>query len=103
MNTKRIDGVRLLLFLIMFGVMGGLVAFGCSDDDGEVPVPPGGSVFVEKVGGDDQVGETGRELPEPIVVRVHDAEGNGVEGATVAFAVTGGGGHVSASSVRHRS
>jgi len=98
MNIKRIDGVRLPLFLIMFGVVGALVATGCSEDNEEAP-PQEGSVFVEKVGGDDQVGETGRELPEPIVVRVYDAEGKGVEGATVAFAVTGGGGSVTASSV----
>ena len=51
-----------------------------------------------RVSGDDQVGETGRELPDPIVVRVHDAEGIGVEGVTVAFEVTGGGGSLSASS-----
>ncbi len=64
----------------------------------EASTPPENSVFVEKVGGDDQVGETGRPLPDRIVVRVLDAEGLGVEGVTVAFAVTGGGGALSASS-----
>ena len=38
------------------------------------------------------------ELSEPIVVRVYDAEGIGVEGVTVAFEVTGGGGSLSDSS-----
>ena len=95
MNMKWIDGMRLPLFLVMFGVAGALVVTGCSEDNEEAPE---NSVFVEKVGGDDQAGETGRELPDPIVVRVHDAEGLGVEGATVSFAVTGGGGTVSPSS-----
>ena len=95
MNMKWIDGMRLPLFLVMFGVAGALVVTGCSEDNEEAPED---SVFVEKVGGDDQAGETGRELPDPIVVRVHDAEGLGVEGATVSFAVTGGGGTVSPSS-----
>jgi sugar lactone lactonase YvrE len=54
---------------------------------------------VETVSGDGQVGETGRELPDPITVRVYDEEGAGVEGATVAFAVIAGGGLVSASSL----
>lgn len=62
-------------------------------------MPLKNSVFVEKFDGDDQVGETGRELPDPIIVRVHDKEGRVVEGATVTFAVTGGGGHLTASSV----
>ena len=35
MNTKRIDGVRLALFLVMFGVVGALVATGCSEDNEE--------------------------------------------------------------------
>ena len=99
MNIKWIDGVRLSLFLIMFGVVGALVTTGCSEDNEEASTPPGNSVFVEKMSGDNQDGETGRELPDPIVVRVHDAEGVGVEGARVAFAVTGGGGTVSDSSV----
>jgi hypothetical protein len=96
---KWADGVCLHRFFIMLLVLGGLVAAGCSEDNGEEMTPPPDSVLVEKVGGDDQVGETGRELPDPIVVRVLDAEGLGVEGATVAFAVTGGGGTLSASSL----
>jgi|GEM_PF-1799066 len=90
---KKDAGVRLLFLLAMFGVLWAFVVAGCSDDDGEVPPP------LEKVNGDDQVGETGRELPDPVAVRVRDAEGTGVEGATVAFAVTGGGGTLSESSV----
>lgn len=86
---KWVAGVRLSLFLVLFGVVGPLVVAGCSDDNN----------VLEKVGGDGQVGETGRELPEPIVVRVHDADGNAIEGAKVAFAVKGGGGTVAAASV----
>jgi sugar lactone lactonase YvrE len=85
---KWIAGVRLPLFLILFGVVGALVVAGCSEDDEQ-----GSSL--EKVSGDDQDGETGRELPEPIVIRLHDAEGVGIKGATVKFEVTGGGGTLS--------
>ena len=98
MNIKWIDRVRRALFLIMFGVAGALVATGCSEDNEEASTTPADSVFVEKFRGDDQEGETGRELPDPIVVRVYDAEGIGVEGVTVAFEVTGGGGSLSDSS-----
>ncbi len=98
MNMKWIDGVRLPLFLVMFGVAGALVAAGCSEDNEEASTPED-SIFLEKMSGDNQVGETGRELPDPIIVRVRDAEGLGVEGATVAFVVTGGGGSLTASSV----
>jgi hypothetical protein len=98
MNMKWIDRVRRALFLIMCGVAGALVATGCSEDNEEASRTPADSVFVEKFRGDDQEGETGRELPDPIVVRVYDAEGIGVEGVTVAFEVTGGGGSLSDSS-----
>jgi len=95
---KWADGAHLHRFFVMVVVLGPLVATGCSGDNEETWTPQDASVFVEKISGDDQVGETGRELPDPIVVRVHDEEGIGVEGATVAFAVIGGGGVVSTSS-----
>jgi sugar lactone lactonase YvrE len=87
---KWITGVRLPLVFVMFGVVGALSIVGCSEDD---------SVLLEKIRGDGQVGETGRELAEPIVVRLWDDEGNRIEGKRVEFAVKAGGGTVSPSSV----
>ena len=95
---KQIIGACLPRIVVGLGMLVALAAAGCSEE-GEEASPPGGSVFVEKVRGEDQAGEAGRELPEPIVVRAHDANGMGIEGTTVAFEVTGGGGTVSASSV----
>jgi hypothetical protein len=86
---KWVAGVRLPLLFIMFGFVGALSTVGCSEDD---------SVLLEKIRGDNQIGETGRELAEPIVVRLRDDEGNGIEGKRVDFAVKAGGGTVSPSS-----
>ncbi len=92
---KSSTRVCLHCLCVMFGVLVGLVAAGCGDDKDEVPPSPASPVFVEKVSGDEQIGETGRELPESIVVRAYDDEGAGIEGTTVAFTITGGGGTVS--------
>ena len=52
------------------------------------------------VSGDGQVANRGKKLPNPLVVRVEDAAGNGVANLTVSWAVTSGGGKVSASSTK---
>ncbi|ACK73468.1 Ig domain protein group 1 domain protein [Gloeothece citriformis PCC 7424] len=52
-----------------------------------------------KVSGDNQSGATGATLPNPLVVQVLDAQNNPVSGLTVNFAITSGGGSLSASSV----
>jgi hypothetical protein len=49
--------------------------------------------------GNGQTGATGQQLPLPLVVRIADASGNAVAGVAVAFAVTAGGGTLSAGSV----
>ncbi len=95
---KELFGARILRPLFALGILGALLAAGCGGNDDEAPPPPGSDVLLEKAGGDEQVGETGRELAEPVVVRVHDGAGRGIEGATVAFAVTAGGGSVSSPS-----
>ena len=51
---------------------------------------------VGKLSGDDQDGPAGASLVEPFVVQVKDQNGNPLEGAEVAFAVTAGGGTLSA-------
>jgi hypothetical protein len=88
-GMKAILGVSCARIIIVLSILGALSAVGCSEDD---------SVILEKIRGDGQVGETGRELAEPIVVRLRDDEGNGIEGKRVDFAVEAGGGTVSPSS-----
>jgi hypothetical protein len=53
---------------------------------------------VNKVSGDNQTGSVGTTLPDPLVVRVEDPDGNPLSGVTVNFAVTSGGGSVSPTS-----
>ena len=49
-----------------------------------------------KVSGDDQQGAAGAALPEPFVVEVGDQNDNPLQGAEITFAVTSGGGTLSA-------
>ena len=51
---------------------------------------------LDKVSGDEQAGPAGAALAEPLVVRVQDQNGDPLSGATVTFAVTPGGGTLSA-------
>ena len=46
---------------------------------------------LEKVSGDPQTGSVGAALEDPLVVRVTDASGNGVQGVTISWSMTGGG------------
>lgn len=50
--------------------------------------------LVQIVSGDDQEAVVGRELPNPVVVRVVDEEGDPIRGQLVNFRVTSGGGSV---------
>ena len=52
----------------------------------------GSAAGVQIVSGDGQTAGPGERLPEPLVVRVADADGNPVQGAAVSWIVTGGGG-----------
>jgi hypothetical protein len=52
-----------------------------------------------KASGDNQVGAPGTALPNPLVVKAVDPDGNPLSGATVSFSVTAGGGSVSPASV----
>lgn len=51
-------------------------------------------------GGNNQTGEPGQSLPQPIRVRVEDRYGNGVYDEAVTFAVRAGGGHVERTTLR---
>ena len=54
---------------------------------------------VVEVSGDDQSSQVSTALDAPFVVEVRDQNGDALSGVTVAFAVTAGGGTLSASSV----
>ena len=60
-------------------------------------VAPGAAVALGIVSGNAQTKPAG-SLLSPIAVRLHDALNNSIEGASIAFAVTGGGGTLSAPS-----
>jgi len=47
-----------------------------------------------RVSGDNQAAGPGTELPDPLVVRLVDRDGNGVPGRAVSWVVGAGGGHV---------
>ena len=52
-----------------------------------------------KLSGDEQVSEAGAALGQPLVVEVRDQNGNPLPGATITFAITAGGGTLSATTV----
>ena len=51
---------------------------------------------LEKISGDNQIGRTGRALARPFVVEVRDENGDPLGGITVTFALSAGGGSLSA-------
>ena len=55
---------------------------------------------IERLGGDDQVGVVGGELPARLTVRITDADGLAVPDAAVAFEITHGGGLVDGQQAR---
>lgn len=57
----------------------------------------GTAVALQKVSGDGQSAHTGRAVGAPLVVRAVDANGQPVEGISVAFVVTAGGGQLTGS------
>ena len=66
-----------------------LVAAGCGGSGGGGSLS---SVTIEITAGDDQTGRAGTPLPELLTVLVRSEEGRPIEGATVSFRVTAGGG-----------
>jgi hypothetical protein len=76
------------------GLSGSPVAFSHSATSGGGGLGGGDEANVTIVSGDDQTGPPGAQLPDPLVIRVTDGDGNGVSGASVVWAVTEGGGSV---------
>jgi protocatechuate 3,4-dioxygenase beta subunit len=71
----------------------------CGGGDGAAGPPPAKSpAEIEIVSGNVQQGVVGTELPQPLVAKVLDAQGNPIAGQVVNFVVTSGGGHVFAGS-----
>jgi NHL repeat len=90
---------RFSRFAMVAGILGSLVAAGCSEQEEKASLESGGFGFVEKVSGDGQVGQARGELGEPVVVRVLDGERNPLIGVPLDFVIAAGGGTVSSSSV----
>ena len=60
---------------------------------------PGTAASLVLISGSDQKGPVGEELPEPLVVRLVDEAGNGIEGRAVSWVVATGGGSVTPNSL----
>src|SRR5213596_2374206 len=71
----------------------GLLVYAC-EKQAAAPLQPSAPVSVQVVSGDLQSGPPGKELPNPLVVKVVDANGLPQSGQLVNFRVTSGGGSV---------
>ena len=69
----------------------------CSSDSSTAP-QPGTPASLEILSGNGQSAVVGTELPEPLVARALDANGNPVSGVVINFVVTQGGGSIFAGS-----
>ena len=56
---------------------------------------PGSADRLVRVSGDGQSAQAGTEVPDPLVVRLMDAAGNGIPNRAVTWVVAGGGGSIS--------
>lgn len=84
--------MRLCSTLALLFAAGGFTA--CGTDSGTGPKHTGPPASLTIVGGDQQQAVVGAELANPLIVKVLDAGGNPVQGQTVNFRVTAGGGSV---------
>jgi serine protease len=87
---RILPSVRCCPSVAAFGTV--LVALSCHENTGPSHRPSALAV----ISGDQQFGIVGQSLPAPITVKVTDAGGNPVENVPVTFAVTAGGGRLSA-------
>lgn len=88
-------------------VSGAALATGLLSCGGDTKTGPDATIGppskVVVVSGDEQAGTVGKELPEPVVVRVTDAAGHAIGGQLVNFRVTSGGGSVFAGTAQTNS
>lgn len=83
----------------ILGIASCLLALSCSgskDSTSSTRVRPPAQLYI--VSGDAQSGTVGKEIAQPLVVKVVDANGRPIEGQLVNFRVTAGGGSVFAGS-----
>lgn len=73
-----------------------VAAAGCGGTDGTAPAT---ASAIALVSGNHQTGTVGQLLGQPVIVRVTDKNGAGVSGVAVSWAITAGGGALSAASV----
>jgi hypothetical protein len=92
-SPNRALGRSAVALFILLGLAACAGALG-----GTTAVSAKGPSSLEIVQGGAQTAQAGRDLPTPIVLRVLDASGQGVAGATVSLAVTAGGGTVTPAS-----
>jgi len=91
MPNHATAGCRATVVLVLVG-LSGLAA--CGGDSSSKPTHAGPPAKLDVVSGDAQHGTVGKELSQPLVVRVVDAQQRPVSGQTVNFHVTVGGGSV---------
>ena len=93
-------GSRLLALTTVLAVLAAAPGCGGSDDPtGNNGGPPAGlAEVIGTVSGNTQTGAVDARLLQPFVVSVSDSDGNLVQGATVNWTVTSGGGTLSATS-----
>jgi len=84
--------------LAMVTALGALVGVGCSDNNDLNLVPLVATFITVNAGSNGQTGTAGQLLANPIVVHVTDQNSNALAGVSVAWAVVGAGGSVSAAS-----
>ncbi|MBK5097338.1 MAG: Ig-like domain-containing protein [Gemmatimonadetes bacterium] len=95
MNNRNLSLVTLAILAV-----GGLSLASCSGDDPAGPPAGLGNdpTAVTVASGNSQTGRTLETLDAPLVVRVADADGDPVSGATVNWSIAQGGGSLSAAS-----
>ena len=89
MLLRRLRSLSALAALVSVAVVAG-----CGKDSGTGPKHVGPPANLTIVSGDQQQAAVGAEIPSPLVIKVVDASGNAIQGQTVNFRVTAGGGSV---------
>src|SRR6266571_5136162 len=90
---SSIKSLRQPLSSALLLLSAGLLVFAC-EKEAAAPLQPRAPLSVQIVSGDLQSGPAGKELPNPLVVKVVDATGLPQSGQLVNFRVTSGGGSV---------
>lgn len=90
--TKKILALLFMLSTILFWM-------GCEKDPVDNPNSGGSSYSLVKISGDNQTDTVNVQLSQALKVQVKDSLGVGLEGISVSFSISSGGGSLSATSV----